>query len=64
MMMGGGSRSGVVMPIQIDVVEGEAERGRSAATAVAVEVAGSVDAVPIASLLSVPPQLRLVRLCL
>ena len=64
MMTGVVSRSGVVMPIRIDVVEGEAERGRSAGTAVAGEAAGLVDGVPTASQLSVPPQLRLVRLCL
>jgi len=64
MMMGVALRSGVVMPIRIDVVEGEVERARSVETAVAGEAAEPVDAVPTASLHSVPPQLQLVRLCL
>ena len=64
MMTGVASRSGVVMPIQIDVVEGEVERGRSVETGAVGEAVGPVDAAPSASLPSVPPQLQLARLCL
>ena len=64
MMTGVASRSGIVMPIRIDVVEGEVERARSVGTAVVGEAAGSVDAVPTALPPSVPPQLQLARLCL
>ena len=64
MMTGGASRSGVVMPIRIDVVEGEVERARSVGIVVAGEAAGSADVVPNASQQSVRPQLQLVRLCL
>ena len=58
------SRSGAVTPIQIDVVEGEVGRGRSAGTEVEGEVAGPVGAVPSASLPFAPPQLQLARLYL